>query len=146
MHWAQLPSLFLQESSSALERQIYGNKKWQYFSQWKTFCCFHNLDATFCRTKTFTEWAWYAINILSIWIYVRIMQKTPRTQDVGWTYIRRSEDAPSVWYTSNLRPVSRGNSQLNYNASQLAGFYIIQVYNERCFRTDYIYIYIYIYI
>ena len=40
---------------------------------------------------------------MSLLIYVCIMQKTPRTKDVDWTYIRRSEDAHDFCWTSDVR-------------------------------------------
>ena len=65
-----------------------GNVQWfQLHSAWT-----HRID---CITKTISE-------------FIFIKMTTPQTQDVNWTYIRRSEDVQDVLCTFNVRPVSAG--------------------------------------
>ena len=60
-----------------------GNVQWfQLHSAWT-----HRID---CITKTISE-------------FIFIKMTTPQTQDVNWTYIRRSEDVQDVFWTPYVR-------------------------------------------
>ena len=77
-------------------------------------CCFTNCLRKRKNHQTFLgkmvidrKVPFTSLLVISLVIYM-LMIRSPETQDVNWTYIRRSEDVQDVFVQDNLNHVSTG--------------------------------------